>query len=67
MVYVEATQAKRLFALDESTGNVLASVVTGGSLSGPAVADGAVYVGYGDTYGYAGTDPTTGGIVKLVP
>ena len=67
IVYVEATQDRRLYALDEQTGSVLARVDTGPSVSGPAVADGAVYLGYGDTFGFTASDPTKGGIERLVP
>jgi len=40
-----------LYALDERTGAELAHVLTGGAHSGPAVADGRIYVGTGVTAG----------------
>jgi polyvinyl alcohol dehydrogenase (cytochrome) len=67
IVYVGATQAGRVYALDAATGRVLDSVAAGPSVSGPAVAGDGVYLGFGDTFGYAGTDPTKGGVLRLSP
>ena len=50
VVYVQSDFARSLFALDAATGLVLAQVVIGGSVSGPAIADGQVYIGIGDTF-----------------
>lgn len=65
VAYVHVTQEGNLYALDADTGDPLARVAVGPAVSGPAIADGAVYLGYGDMFNYAAADPTTGGIVKL--
>jgi uncharacterized protein (TIGR03118 family) len=52
-----------LYALDQTTGALLAKVATGSSDSGPAISNGQLYVGQGDVFrqGFAGI----GGITAL--
>jgi outer membrane protein assembly factor BamB len=56
VVYFQSNIAEQLFALDAETGAVLAQVTIGGSISGPSIAGGQLYVGIGDffTVGYTG-------------
>jgi hypothetical protein len=51
------------YALDEKTGAVLAQLFTGGSVSGPAVSRGEIFLGQGNILANGFTSP--GGIVAL--
>jgi polyvinyl alcohol dehydrogenase (cytochrome) len=57
VVYFQSDFAKALFALDAGTGALLAQVVIGGSVSGPSIADGQIYIGIGDTFTVGPTGP----------
>jgi polyvinyl alcohol dehydrogenase (cytochrome) len=61
VVYFQSDFTGLLFALDADTGALLAQVPIGGSVSGPAIADGQIYVGVGDTFsvGFAGPGAIT--------
>jgi polyvinyl alcohol dehydrogenase (cytochrome) len=48
VVYFQSMLDGTFFALDASSGRVLAQVVTGGESSGPAVSRGQIYLGTGD-------------------
>jgi polyvinyl alcohol dehydrogenase (cytochrome) len=50
VVYFQSLSDGNLYALDERTGDKLAQVMTGGTLSGPAVAQGRVYLGTGNSF-----------------
>ncbi len=52
-----------LFAVDASTGKVLAQLFTGGEDSGPSVSGGQVFVGQGEIFGHGFNSP--GGILAL--
>jgi len=66
VVYFTSTWAARLFALDATTGTLLAAPLVGVSDAGPSVSNGQVYVGTGDaiTQLFVGV-PQTGAIVAL--
>jgi polyvinyl alcohol dehydrogenase (cytochrome) len=65
VVYVHASKEGELYALDERTGRVLAHVRVGPAINGPSVADGRVYMGFGDVAGFASPRPTAGGVVAV--
>lgn len=67
VVYVDATQQGSLYALDAKTGMKLTSFTLGPSVSGPSIAEGKIFMGYGDFFGFGGTNPFVGGVVALVP
>src|SRR5262249_53721609 len=50
VVYVQEMDGE-LHALDAATGQELATVVTGGQVSGPAISRGQLYLGTGDGFG----------------
>jgi polyvinyl alcohol dehydrogenase (cytochrome) len=51
VVYFQSLFNGSLFALDEHTGALLSQVLTAGSSSGPAVANGKLYEGFGFAFG----------------
>jgi polyvinyl alcohol dehydrogenase (cytochrome) len=57
VVYFQSDFTGLLFALDAESGALLAKVAIGGSVSGPSIADGQVYVGIGDTFTVGPTGP----------
>jgi polyvinyl alcohol dehydrogenase (cytochrome) len=57
VVYFQSDFTGSLFALDAESGALLAQVAIGGSVSGPSIADGQVYVGIGDTFTVGPTGP----------
>jgi outer membrane protein assembly factor BamB len=57
VVYFQSDFSGSLFALDAESGAVLAQVAIGGSVSGPSIVDGQVYVGIGDTFTVGPTGP----------
>lgn len=66
MVFFHSNGAtSTLYALNAQTGAVLAAVATGGSASGPAVANGRVYVGTGVSSVWG--NPSTSSIISLGP
>jgi outer membrane protein assembly factor BamB len=65
VVYVHSSKEGNVYALDVSTGHVLAKTAVGPAVNGAAVAGGRVVMGFGDTFGMAASDPTTGGVVAL--
>jgi len=69
VVYFQSMTNGYLYALDERTGAELAQVLTGGAHSGPAIADGRIYVGTGTTQGRLKDFdyPGTPGIVAVGP
>ncbi len=62
VLYFEDTGGT-LFAVDASTGKVLAQLFTGGEDSGPSVSGGQVFVGQGEIFGHGFNSP--GGILAL--
>jgi outer membrane protein assembly factor BamB len=57
VVYFQSDFTGSLFALDADSGALLAQVAIGGSVSGPSIADGQIYVGIGDTFTVGPTGP----------
>ena len=57
VVYFQSDASGSLFALDAESGAVLAQVAIGGSVSGPSIVDGQVYIGLGDTFTVGPTGP----------
>jgi outer membrane protein assembly factor BamB len=67
VVFVQATRAGRLYALDAATGRVLAALPVGPGINGPAIAEGRLFLGTGDVTGPAAYDPTSGAVVAVEP
>jgi len=67
IVYVHASKEGNVYALDAQTGHVLAKASVGPAVNGPSIAGGRLFMGFGDTFGLAASDPTTGGVVALGP
>ena len=67
VVYFQSMSNGNPYALDDRTGAELAQVLTGGAHSGPAIADGRIYLGTGTTHGriQAFDYPGTPGIVAV--
>jgi len=67
VVYFQSLHGGTLYALDERTGAKLAPVLTGGAHSGPAVANGRLFLGTGPTFGRIAqiSDPGAPGIVAV--
>jgi outer membrane protein assembly factor BamB len=57
VVYFQSDSSGSLFALDAESGAVLAQVAIGGSVSGPSIVDGQIYIGLGDTFTVGPTGP----------
>jgi len=65
IVYVHASKEGNVYALEAQTGRVLAKSLVGPAVNGPSIAGGRLFMGFGDTFGLAASDPTTGGVVAL--
>lgn len=65
VVYADASRQGILYALNSDTGEHLAEVHIGPSVSGPSVAHGKVFIGYGDIVNIGGTNPLVGGVMAL--
>ena len=67
VVSVQSLHDGTRYALDARTGATLAPVLTGGAHSGPAVANGRLFLGTGPTFGRIAqvSDPGAPGIVAV--